>query len=501
VERKLIMLSIYQHSVVSSQRSTFVKWMKCVFGIVLFSVTIQCTFSSDFDRTKRPEGQEAPKKTLPQIQKTTLKNGLQLWLVEHHELPLVAMNLVFQSGAAFDKHKPGLAAMTADLLDEGTTTRDALQIADELESIGASFNISSNFDGSYVSVQTLKKHLEKSLEIFSDVLVNASFPDKEFQRLLKQRLTSLVQQRDQPTTIASNAFNYILYGSEHPYGNNITGNEVSLKDMLAKDCENFYRTHYRPNNATLLIVGDITLKEISSRLETALANWKTMEVPSIEIPQPKTIAQRTVYLIDKPGAAQSEIRIGYPALSRNTLDFFSVTLMNRALGGQFASRINMNLREKHGYTYGARSGFSFVKGIGPFFASAGVVTAKTDSSLIEFFYELDRTHNDGITSEELSFVKKGAIGGFALTFETPSQIAGALQSIVLYGLPENYFEKYLMNIENVSLSEVQTVSQKYLNTSNMAVVVVGDLKTIQDGILALQLGDVVFCDVDGKPIR
>jgi predicted Zn-dependent peptidase len=474
---------------------------RIVFCALFFAAFFSKASSSDFDRTQRPEGQAAPKISLPHIQKTTLKNGLQLWLVEHHELPLVAMNLVFQSGAAFDGNKPGLAAMTADLLDEGTSSRDALSIADELESIGASLSVSSNFDGSYVSVNTLKKHLGKALEIFFDVLVNASFPDKEFQRLRKQRLTTLLQQRDQPTAIASNAFNYILYGAEHPYGNNITGNEVSLKDMLAKDCENFYRTHYLPNNATLFVVGDITLREISSQLETALINWKAKEVPAMEIPKPKTIPKRMVYLIDKPEAAQSEIRIGYPALARSTPDFFSVTLMNRALGGQFASRINMNLREKHGYTYGARSNFSFVKGDGPFVASAGVVTAKTDSSLIEFFYELDRTYNDGITSEELSFVKKGAIGGFALTFETPSQIASAMQSIVLYGLPENYFEHYLMNIENVTLAEVQTVSQKYLNTSKMAVVVVGDLKTIRDGILALQIGDVVYCDVDGKPIR
>ena len=171
------------------------------------------------------------------------------------------------------------------------------------------------------------------------------------------------------------------------------------------------------------------------------------------------------------------------------------------LGGQFASRINMNLREKHGYTYGARSGFSFLKGAGPFSASAGVTTAKTDSSLIEFFNELNKMHDDGMTSEELSFVKKGAIGGFALGFETPGQIASQLQSIVLYGLPENYFENYLTNIDNVSLKDITDVSKKYLDTTKMVVIVVGDLSVIKEGVLALKLGDVEYRDADGKLLK
>lgn len=175
--------------------------------------------------------------------------------------------------------------------------------------------------------------------------------------------------------------------------------------------------------------------------------------------------------------------------------------MNRMLGGQFASRINMNLREKHGFTYGARSSFSFLKNEGPFVAAAGVTTAKTDSSLMEFMYELNKMHDDGLTADELSFVKKGLIGGFALGFETPSQIAGALQSMVLYGLPEDYFQHYLTDIENVSLADAQRVAKKYLDTSAMAIVVVGDLAVIKDSVLALQLSDVLYCDVDGNPIK
>ncbi|MBS4028078.1 MAG: insulinase family protein [Ignavibacteriales bacterium] len=470
--------------------------------IILFSVcSASNVLTKELDRTKRPMGQVAPKIKLPKIQKAKLTNGLNIWLVEHHELPTVALNLVIQSGSDHDLSQSGLAAMTADMLDEGTRTRDALQIADELESIGASMGVSSSVDGSFASLSTLTKHFDKALNIYADVLMNPSFPDKEFQRLRKQRLTSLMQQRDQPPAIANNSFNFILYGSQHPYGNNVTGNETSLNEMTVDDCENFYRTYYRPNNATLVIVGDVSLKEVSSKLETSFANWKKQDATAITIPEVQPISKRVVYLIDKPGAAQSEIRIGYPALARSTPDYFPVMVMNRMLGGQFASRINMNLREKHGYTYGARSGFSFLKGTGPFSASAGVTTAKTDSSLIEFMYELNKMYAEGMTVDELSFVKKGLIGGFALGFETPSQIAGGLQSIILYGLPENYFENYLTNIEKISLSDVEKVSKKYLDTEKMAVVVVGDLTVIKDGILSLRLGEIEYRDVDGKPIR
>ncbi len=475
--------------------------MKILAVVLLIWITVDISFSSKTDRTVRPVGKPAPKVSLPAIQKEKLSNGLNVWLVEHHELPTVAMNLVFQSGAMYDGDKPGLAALTADLLDEGTTTRDALQLSDELESIGANLGVNASFDASNVSLSTLKKHLDKALGIFADVILHPTFPQKDFERLKNTRLTSLAQQRDQPTAIANNAFNFILYGREHPYGNNITGNETSLNGMTHDDIQRFYTMHYRPNNATLIVVGDISMKEIKKEIEGALKEWKQSDVAIGKIEFNPKPTMRKLYLIDKPGAAQSEIRIGYPALARSTPDYFPVIIMNRMLGGQFASRINMNLREKHGYTYGARSSFSFLKNAGPFSAAAGVTTAKTDSSLIEFMYELNKMHDEGLTPDELNFVRKGLIGGFALGFETPSQIAGSLQSIVLYGLPENYFENYLSNIEAVSLSDVQNISKKYVDTSTMAVVVVGDLSVIKNGVLALNLGDVVYCDVDGKPIK
>jgi zinc protease len=471
-------------------------------GIIAMIILSSVVMSQEIDRTQRPTGKAAPIVKLPEIQKAKLDNGLQVWLVERHSMPTVAFNLVIQSGSDHDPLlMPGLASMTADVIDEGTKRRDALKISEEIESIGASFNVNSNSDGTFISLNCLAKYVPKGLDVFTDVVVNPTFPQKEFDRLQKQRLTSLLQQKDQAVMIANNAFSRILYGTDHPYGNNQSGTESSVKALTTNDMVKFYQTYYRPNNATLIIVGDLKMSDVLPLLEKSLADWKPAEIPAFTIPQAPSIERRKIYLIDKPGAAQSEIRIGYPALARSTPDYFPVQIMNRMLGGQFMSRINLNLREKHGFTYGARSGFSFQKGAGPFTASAGVHTAKSDSSVQEFLYEIKLMQEKGMTADELDFVKKGMIGGFALSFETSSQVAGGLQSIVLYGLPDDYFNNYLQNIEKVSLQDVQNASQKYLDISKMAVLVVGDVAKIKDSIAALNAGDIVLCDLDGNPIK
>lgn len=477
--------------------------MKTFLGILMLGIMLAATgaAASDVDRTKRPEAKPAPKVQLPEFQKATLKNGLQIRLVEHHELPTVSLNLVIQAGSDHDPvSQPGIASMTADVIDEGTSTRSSLEIAEELELIGASVGVNSGFDGSFMTLNTLKKHLTKGLEIFADILVNPNFPQKEFDRLKKQRVTALSQQKDQPPVIANNAYAYILYGADHPYGNNPSGTEGSLGAMTRDQLATFYKTYYRPNNATLIVVGDVTMAEIIGSLESSLGAWMPGEIPPFTLQDPKAVDKTRVFLVDKPGAPQSEVRIGYPALSRNTPDFFPVVIMNRLLGGQFSSRINLNLREKHGYTYGANSGFRFNKGSGPFTAQGGIVTEKTDSAMREFMNEIDLMREKGMDDTELRFVKNGLIGNFALTFETPGQIAGALQNVVVYGLPEDYYNTYLQKIEAVSLGEVNGVAKKYLNSSKMAMVVVGDLSKIRENVERMNFGDVILCDVDGRPL-
>jgi zinc protease len=470
-------------------------------SLILLGGAMTISATAQVDRTVPPPPQKTPVVELPDIQKATLDNGLRVWLVEHRELPIVALNLVFQSGSDRDPiEKPGIASMTADVLDEGTTTRDALQIADELESIGAGLGVRSGTDGSFVTLSTLAKHLDKALDVFADVVAHPTFPESECTRLIDQRRTSLMQQRDRAATIASLAFSRIIYGTEHPYGNDAGGTDTSLATMTRADLVDFYTTHYRPNNAVLVVVGDVTMDDLVEKLEHRFASWKPADVPATHFPPIPAIDHRTVYLIDKPGAPQTEVRIGYPAAARSTPAFFPLTVANRVLGGQFASRLNMNIREKRGFSYGVRSAFVFNKQAGPFVASGGVVATKTDSALIEFMYELNRTQAEGVTREELDFVKKGLVGSFALTFETPSQIAGAMQNLVLYDLPDDYYTTYLQNIDAVTLDDVKSVSAKYFDTSKMAVVLVGDLSVIRNGVDNLKLGKSVVCDVDGKPL-
>ena len=472
-------------------------------GLIIIAMNLSSRLvSQDIDRTQRPTGKATPKVKLPNIEKTTLKNGLNVWLVERHALPVVAFNLVIQAGSDHDPAlQPGLASMVADLLDEGTQKRDALKISAELESIGTSLNVNSSWDGSFVTFNCLTKHLPKALDVFADVVIHPTFPEKEFGRVQKTRLTSLMQQKDQATTIANNSFSFILYGSSHPYGSNPAGSEQSIGAITPADLKKYYETYYRPNNATLIIVGDVSLKTVAPMLESAMADWNRSDVPAFTVPAAAPVEKMKIFLVDKPGAAQSEIRIGYPAVPRSTPDYFPLTVMNRMLGGQFTSRINLNLREKHGFTYGARSGFGFQKGAGPFTASAGVQTIKSDSSVQEFLNEINLMHDKGMTEQELDFVKKGLVGNFALSFETSMQIAGALQNIILYGLPENYFNNYLQNIDRVSLKDVGRVSKQYLETSKMIVLVVGDLAQIKESIAKLNLGDIVVCGIDGKPIQ
>jgi predicted Zn-dependent peptidase len=467
----------------------------------LFFAVATGSAADGVDRTKRPVGKPAPAVQLPKFQKATLANGLEVRLVEHHELPTVAFNLVIQAGSDHDPvSQPGIASMTADVIDEGTATRTSLGLAEELELIGASVGVNSGIDGSFMSLNVLTKHLPKGLELFADVLLHPTFPQKEFDRLKKQRMTALAQQKDQPPVIANNAYSYILYGADHPYGNNAAGTEASLAAMTRDQLVTFYQTYYRPNNATLIVVGDVTMAEVLGSLEKALGPWASAPVPPFAIQDPKPIEKTKVFLVDKPGAPQSEVRIGYPALSRSTPDFFPVQIMNRLLGGQFSSRINLNLREKHGYTYGANSSFRFNKGMGPFTAQGGIVTEKTDSAMREFKNEIDMMREKGMDGKEMAFVKNGLIGNFALSFETPGQIAGALQNVVLYNLPEDYYNNYLQNIDKVTLADVNAVAKKYLNSDKMAMVVVGDLTKIRGGIEKMNFGDVIQCDADGKPL-
>ncbi|HEY7785596.1 MAG TPA: pitrilysin family protein [Pyrinomonadaceae bacterium] len=459
--------------------------------------------SADEKKWNLPAPKPNPSLTLPQIQRRKLSNGLEVVLVEHHELPVVNMNLVVKSGAASDApNRAGLASLTADLLDEGTKTRNALEIADSIGAIGANLNVGADLDSSSASMLTLTRHFDRALDVYADVITNPAFKADEIQRVRSRRLAQVKQQKDNANAVASIVYASLLYGREHPYGHPAIGDETSLGAITESDVKDFYEKYYRPNNSTLIVVGDVTLATIIPKLEKAFAAWKPAAVPELTIPDPAARDRATLYIVDRPGSAQSVISIGQVAAKRNTPDYFPLLVLNTMLGGQFVSRINLNLREDKGYTYGARTTFIYGRGPGPFLATAGVFTNVTKESVAEFLKELRGIRGDiPITTKELEFAKQAIIRGFPRGFETPAQMANRLEDVVVHGLPDNYFNRYTQSVQAVTLADVNRVARQYLDPGRMAIVVVGDRKVIEPGLRSLDdVGTTItFVDTEGRP--
>lgn len=452
------------------------------------------------DRSKVPALGPPPEVALPPIVTRELPNGLKLMIVEHHELPIVDFVLVVESGGTIDPAgKTGLANLAAAMLTEGTTSRASLEIADQVAFLGIGLNASSNWDASTISLHTPTSQLDSALALFADVALYPAFPQNEFERIRKDRLTSLLQLRDRPTAIANQAYAAILYGSGHPYGRPLIGSEASVQALSTADLQSFYRSNFIPNNSTMIVVGDITPAQIESRMQSLFGGWQRGTVPQVSFAQPPKASVTTVYLIDKPGAAQSSFRIGSIGVPRSTQDYFALSVLNTILGGSFTSRLMQNLRETHGYTYGARSSFDMRRSAGPFTASAEIVAAKTDSALVEFMKELNSIR-EAVPAEELSKAKRYMQLGLPGEFETTQQIAGALIPIVLYDLPLDYYNNYVQNIEAITHADVQRVARQYINPSLLAIVVVGDRKGIERGLKELNAGPIVIRDLFGQPI-
>jgi zinc protease len=452
-----------------------------------------------------PKPQSDPSLKLPQIQRRRLANGLEVLIVEHHELPVVNMDLVVKSGATADpKEHTGLATLTADMLDEGTTTRSSLDIANELSSMGAQMGTGSGWDSSSASLTTLTRHLDQALGVFSDVVLHPAFAGAELERLRARRLAALRQRHDNAAAIAGDVYASVLYGAGHPYGHSTIGDENSIKALQTADLQRFYETYYRPNNATLIVVGDVQPDAIMPALERAFGTWKNADVPKTAISTPAPRPQSTLYLVDKPGAAQSVITIGQVGVPRNNPDYFPLRVLNAILGGQFMSRLNMNLREDKGYTYGARTSFDMRLGAGPFAAGAGVQTAVTKEAVYETLKELRGIRGAiPITPQEVEYAKQYIIRAYPAGFETPGQIAGRLEDVVVYGLPDDYFNTVVERVRAVTLDDVNRVARQYLDPSTMAVLIVGDRKTVEPGLRSLDTigATLTLLDDEGKPVQ
>jgi len=421
-------------------------------------------------------------------------------VAERHAVPVVSFNLLVDAGYAADQMAaPGTAKLAGNMLDEGTQTRNALQISDALASLGADLGSGSDVDTTTVTLSALKARLDPSLEIFADVVLNPSFPASDLDRLKKQQLAAIQQEAVQPFGMALRVLPRLIYGDKHAYGTPLTGSGTSesVAKITRDDVQKFHGTWFKPNNATLVVVGDTTLAEIQPRIEKLFAAWKAGDVPKKNVAAVPARSRAEVYVLDRPGAQQSVIIAGQPAPPKANPQEIAIEAFNTALGGAFVSRLNLNLREDKHWSYGAGSFFFDARGQRPFVAYAPVQTDKTKESLVEIAKELRAIRSDRpVTADELKFAKDKRTLTLSGRWETAGAVAGSLGEIVRFGYDDRYFETYAGKVQALSLADVAAAT-KVLDPDRMIWVVVGDRSKVEAGIRELNLGELRVIDADG----
>ncbi len=460
--------------------------------------------ASGVDRSKPPQTGTPPQAKFPQFERATLSNGMEIVLAQATAIPQVHLTLLLDAGYAADQlGNPGTSSMTMSMLDEGTRTRSSIAISDELASLGANLSTGSNLDMSAVTLQTLKDKLDPSLAVFADVILHPSFPATDLERLKRQRLAQIQQEKVDPIGMALRVFPGLLYGPGHAYSNSWTGTgtEESTKKISRDDLVKFHRTWFKPNNAKLIVVGATTMAEIRPKLERAFAGWAKGDVPAKNVATVQQQPRSTVYLLDRPDATQSVILVGNVAPPKANPDEPALEAMNLVLGGSFSARMNMNLREGKHWSYGSFTFFPDAKGQRPFVTYAPVQTDKTKESLVELQKELrgiltDRPPTDvevGRAKSELTLTLPGQ-------WETMGAVANTLADIVTFGLDDRYYDTYRDKIRAQTISTVGAAAKLAIHPDNLVWVVVGDRSKIESGIRELKLGDIRLIDADGKPV-
>jgi zinc protease len=457
------------------------------------------------DRSKEPAAGDPMSLKLPPVQKSSLNNGLTIVLAERHSAPVVNFTLLVDSGYSAD---PGDASGTDSfeqrMLEEGTPTRDSLKIGEELESLSANFNAGANLDFSLVSLNTLKSTMDKSLDIYADLILHPAFPEKEFRRLQKERLAGIKREKVTPQPMALRVVPTLLYSKGHPYAVPFTGTgtEAGVSKMTRQDLVKFHETWFKPNNATLLVVGDTTMAEIKPKLESLFASWKPGDVAQRTVPHVDEPEKDMVYLIDRPGSGQSVIIGAQLAPPQNDPDAIALQLVNSIFGGNFSSRINMNLREDKHWSYGVRSVLPAARGQRPYISIAPVQTDKTKESMVELVKEYkDVVGAKPITAEELKDEQDNATLALPGSFETVQQLSGGYGNILEYGLPEDYYNSFTQKALAVTPDGANAIAKKYISPDHLLWVVVGDMSKVESGIRELNLGEVHKIDADGNPVQ
>ncbi len=452
---------------------------------------------ADF-RAKRPPAAAPRSFAVPKVSRFRLRNGLRVILAESHRLPLVGIELVVKTGSAANgKGQAGLADLVADLLDEGTTTRSALQIADDIAQLGASLGTSAGWDASSVSVSGLSENIDRALAVWADVVLRPAFDDGELARVRDNLLTALRRRKDSPPMIAGLTFARVLFGEEHPYGWPSSGTEQTVKDLTAAAIRRFWETYYRPNNAVVVAAGDITLPELRAKMETLLGAWKPRPVPQVRVPVARPQAKTRVFLVDKAGAPQSSIRVGLVGMERKNPDYHKALVMNHILGGSF-KRLGLNLREAKGWTYGVGSFFEARRAPGPWTAGGEFVAAHTAESVKEILKEVNLLRDEEVSDKELEETKDEIVKAFPARFATVNQVAGQMVALAVYDLPDNDLETFTSKIAAVSKKDVRRMAGKYLDPARFAIVVVGDQKSHEAALR--KIAEVELRDVDGSRV-
>jgi zinc protease len=440
------------------------------------------------DRSRLPVPGPTPPVRFPAVERSTLPSGLRVWSVRHVSIPVATVMLLMRRGAADDPTgKEGLAAITTDMLDEGTGTLSSIEIHEALARVGAQLDSDIGPDATLLTVTVLSRFLKPGVSLLADIVVRPSMREEDFSRVRQLRLHRLMQLRDMPGAVADRAFMRLLYG-EHPYGHTPLGGEASLSALTVDDVRAYHGANIRPGDATLVVAGDCDHAEVEAIAADVFGGW----TGAATSPQPLAAGLQTpprLNIVPRPGAPQSELRIGHVAVARNTPDYHALVAANMVLGGQFVSRINLNLREEKGFTYGARTSFDFRRLPGPFSLQVSVQTAATAEAIHESMEEISGIRGGRpVSRDELALGVAALTRGYARNFETAEQLARAVTQLALYDLPDSYFDEYVSRVESVTVEDITRVTQQYLDPSRLTTLVVGDYGVVSRDLPKLGLG-------------
>jgi zinc protease len=475
--------------------------LSVVTAAVMLGPSFDVSARQALDRTATPAPGKTPDLRVPTWTKSALANGADLIVSEKHDLPIVSFSLTFLGGASqFEPaERTGLASVTAAMMSEGTRTRDGEGLSNALQLLGTSVSTSVGSESGSISFVSTTGKFGQTMDLMADMLLNSTFPAEALERLRAQRLVALTQARAQAGAIAGRVFPKVLFGASHPYGRVAT--EESIKAITRDDIVAFHTQYFQPGRALITVVGDVTAAGVRPVVEKALAAWPkagtrpTFGYPALPAPQ-----KTTIYLVDRPGAAQSTVAIGQPGPPRNTPDYYAMQVMNTMLGGMFQSRLNANIREEKGYSYGVSSNFAYGKGPGAFRTGGDIVGEKTDAALVEFMKELRGILGDRpVTDDELQTAKDSLIQRLPGTFASVSAINGALTTLWSQGLPDDYYQQYTKAVAAVTKADVLRVAKTYIAIDRLAIVIVGDRASIEGPLKATKIAPIAYLDIEGAP--